>query len=187
MLSSSISAKCIASRDVSLAGKPARWSCVSSSCKRLKYCLLSIHMHRLRSPQSLPVLLFIILSIFPAFNFFPPPFVVRIPLNRIGEGLLERVARLPAERARFGEVERIAAVMPGTVLDTADKFWRLVERVQNNFYNLEVVPFVVAANVVGFAHFALMQYYIYGFAVVGDVEPIADLHSIAVEGERFIF
>ena len=47
--------------------------------------------------------------------------------------------------------------------------------------DLEIVPLVVAADVVGFAASALMEDEVDGLAVIEDVEPVADIRAVAVD------
>ena len=48
--------------------------------------------------------------------------------------------------------------------------------------DLKIVPFVMAANVVGFAAASLVKNEVDGFAVVEHVEPVADVGAVAIHG-----
>ena len=79
----------------------------------------------------------------------PPVFVVQIPLDRLLDTGIKVVFRLPAKlRLDLGRIDRITAVMTRTILDVTDQAFRLVQRFQDGFNNLQVGPLIVSADVV---------------------------------------
>ena len=104
----------------------------------------------------------------------------------------EGVGGDPAEFALdFSGVDGIAAVVAGAVFDKGDEFAGLaaefggefVHEVADQFDDADVGPFVVAADVVGFAEFSTGEDLPEGFGVVAHIEPIADVHAVAVHGD----
>src|SRR4029079_17800542 len=69
-------------------------------------------------PEPLGVLLLVVAAGLAGLDRLPPGAVRRVPLDRLGQpALAEGVARRPAERAELPVVERVAAVVPSTILD----------------------------------------------------------------------
>ena len=74
--------------------------------------------------------------------------------------------------------------MTRTVLDVLDQVLALAEGLDDEPDDLDIRLFVVAADVVDLAVGALVQHGVDRRAVVGDVQPVADLHAVAVDGQR---
>ena len=110
--------------------------------------------------------------------------VGEVPGDRLGDALLERLLRLPAERAQLGRVERVAAVVAGAVLDVADQRLVGARQPEDVADDLDVLALVVAADVVDLARRALPQHELDPGAVVLDPEPVADLLPVAVDRQR---
>src|SRR5690606_40216999 len=99
---------------------------------------------------------------------------------------------MPAELAfDLAGVDGVAAVVAGAVGDEGDELAparsrgaHLVEQVADGLDDLEVRALVAAADVVGLAGLALFGDESEGLAMVADVEPVADVLAVAVDGER---
>ena len=63
--------------------------------------------------QALGVLTAVVVQVLAGLDRLPPGPVRPVPLDRLREALLERLPRLPAQRAELRRVERVAAVVPG--------------------------------------------------------------------------
>ena len=98
--------------------------------------------------------------------------------------------RMPAEfRRNFGGVDGIAQVVARAVGNKGHEFFVLravlaraafIQNGADRVQDLEIVPLVVADDVVGFAASALMENEIHGLAVIEHIEPVADVRAVAV-------
>ena len=112
----------------------------------------------------------------------PPLAVVAVPVDRRGERVVERSAQRPArERGELADVDRIAAVVPETIVDRLDE--RVVasgEREQPR-RQLAVGQLVAGTDVVDLAGHTLLEHELRGDVVVLDVDPVADVETVAVQ------
>ena len=89
---------------------------------------------------------------------FPPVLIVQIPVDRLADAGVKVVFRLPAKLCLdLGRVDRIAAVMTRTILDVTDQAFRLIQRFQDGFDNLQVGSLIVSTDVVNLADASLME------------------------------
>src|SRR5690554_863398 len=122
-----------------------------------------------------------------------PVEVVEVPLDGFADAGFEGFFGRPAEFfLDFASVYGVAHVVAGAVLHKGDQvpvaaFLRaeLLEDVADGVHYVDVLFFVVAADVVGFAGFAFGDDFVEGSCVVFHVEPVADLVAFAVDRERF--
>ncbi len=114
--------------------------------------------------------------------------MIDIPVNRGLQGILEAMGRLPSQFPEdVGVIHGVTTVVSGPVLDVGDQALRLSENAQDAFDDLDVRDVVIAAEVIDFAGFALSKDGVNAGAVVHDIDPIADVQAIAVNGEGFVF
>src|SRR5690606_39937767 len=123
-----------------------------------------------------------------------PRLVAQVPVDGVGNALLEAVCGRPAKLGlELGRIYRIAAVVPGAVLDVGDlRAARLavlarstrVEQRADGIDDLDVGTLGVAADVVGLADAALPEHRADRRAVIADVQPVAHGHAVAVDGPR---
>ena len=121
--------------------------------------------------------------------------MVEIPVDCLGDAGGEVFFRSPAEFGlEFAAVDRVAAVVAGAVGDVGDLLGvglavgaggLLVEEGADAVNDFDVRFFVQAADVVSLADAAFLEDEPDGGRVVLDVEPVADLHAVAVDGEFF--
>src|SRR5690554_49012 len=124
-----------------------------------------------------------------------PVEVVEVPLDGFADAGFESFFRGPAEFfLDFAGVYGVAHVVAGTIFYVGDQvpvaaFLRaeLLEDVADGVHYFNVLFFVVAADVVGFAGFAFGDDFVEGAGVVFHVEPVANLVTFAVDRERFAF
>ncbi len=104
------------------------------------------------------------------------------------------MGRGPAEIALdLSGVDGVAAVVAGAVGDEGDEAagvpaeggLELVDEIADELDEVEVGLLVVAADVVGLAKRSLSQNGPESLAVVADVEPVADVHAVAIDGDGF--
>ena len=89
-------------------------------------------------------------------------------------------------------VNGVTTVVAGTVLDKRNQLARiaaelgneLVNGVANQLHNVQVRPFVVAADVVGLAQFAAREHQPERLVVVAHVKPVAHVQAVAINRHR---
>ena len=151
-------------------------------------------MSRRSSWHHVPVLLADPVAVGAAGDIGHPGLVVQIPLHGLADAGLEGLGRLPAQFALdLAGVDGVAAVVAGAVRDVGDLFLvglavgaraEFVEHGAEGVDDVEVGLFVPAADVVGLAHPARFENAADGAAMVFDIEPVADLLAVAVDGQR---
>ncbi len=88
----------------------------------------------------------------------------------------------------FAGVDGVSAVVAGAVFYVLNAVVPVFAHfVEDGFGDFAVGDFVVAADVVDLAGRASIQDRPDGFAMVFDVEPVADVQAVAVEGDFFAF
>ena len=60
----------------------------------------------------------------------------------------------------------------------------LVHYTAKHLYQFDILAFVIAADIVGLPHPTFSYYRIERFGVIFDVEPVADVFTFAVDGNR---
>lgn len=113
----------------------------------------------------------------------PPGAVVRVPLDGLFQALLEvRVRRLPAEFGpQLRAVDRVAAVVAGTVPDPVEIIRALAHHGQDVLQHGDVVALPVRADQVRLAQAALGQDGPHAGGVVVRVDPVAHVLPVAVQ------
>ena len=115
---------------------------------------------------------------------FPPVLIVQIPVDRLTNAGVKIVFRLPAKlRLDLGRIDRITAVMARTILDVTDQAFRLVQRFQDGFDNLQVGSLIVSADIVDLTDASLVENQIDRLTMIGYVQPVADVRTVAVSPE----
>src|SRR5256714_12445259 len=92
--------------------------------------------------------------------------------------------RLPAKGPQPGGLERVAPVVPWPVLNRADQRLVGARQLQDAGGEVAVLDLLAAANVVDPAGLAFPQDELDPGAVVLDMQPVAGLTAVAVDGER---
>ena len=121
--------------------------------------------------------------------------VCQVPLHRFAYARLKRLGRLPAQLAlQLAGINGITAVMSRTVGHISDLTGitgavglrpQFVQQLANRVHDFDVGLLIPATHVVGLAQPACLQYPTDGAAMVFDIQPIADLHAIAIHRQRF--
>src|SRR5690554_1860517 len=124
-----------------------------------------------------------------------PVEVVEVPLDGFADAGFEGFFGRPAEFfLDFAGVYSVAHVVAGAVLHKGNQVpvaaflrTKLLEDVADGVHYFNVLFFVVATNVVGFAGFAFGDDFVEGAGVVFHKQPVADLVAFAVYRERLAF
>src|SRR5439155_3731548 len=119
----------------------------------------------------------------PGLDRLPPAAVLAIPGDGLPEPVLEAPLRGPAERRELRAIERVAAVVAETVLDVPDEPGVGTGELQDPAGQLEVLE-LTAADVVDLSGLPFAQDELDRGAVVADVDPLAPLPPVAVDGQR---
>ena len=116
--------------------------------------------------------------------------VVEVPADGFFDAFLELEGGFPAEFAlELGGVDGVAHVVAGAVGDVGDEVEVLafgtaeeaVNGVDEDLDEVDVLPFVEAADVVGLGHLALVEDEVDGPGVVLHVEPVAHVLALAID------
>ena len=125
-------------------------------------------------------------------DVFKPCFIVEIPLNCLFNSFLKLQRRLPAEFClELARVDGVTGIMSEAVGDVGDEvevfaFFATKESVNgidDDLDDVDVLPLVEAANVVGFSYFALMEDKVDGTGMVFYKEPVAHVFTFAIYGQ----
>ena len=124
------------------------------------------------------------LPVGPRADAVDPSGVGLVPLHGLGQSLLEGDGLAPAQlRLGLGAVHGVAAVVAQPVGDVADQVLRLSGQPEHGPGHVHVVPLAPAAEVVDLARTAAAERGVDAPAVVADVDPVADLHAVAIDGQ----
>ena len=140
----------------------------------------------------------IIVAIRAARDRLYPRRILEIPIDRPPHAFCKRHRRLPTELAAdLAGVDGIASIVTGPVFDERDEAPTRgaaheraepgIEQITEGLDDGQVLALAVAADVVGLAEPAARQHLEAGGAVVGDVEPVADVLAVAVDGQARAF
>ena len=119
-----------------------------------------------------------------------PAEVVEIPLYGSADAGFEGFFGHPAQFfLDFAGVYGVAPVVARAVFYGGDQvpvaglLWaQLLEHVAQGVHHVDVLFFVVAADVVGFAGFAIFDHFVQSAGMVLYIEPVADLVTFAIYG-----
>ena len=125
----------------------------------------------------------------------PPGLVVEVPTHGFLQGLLKGLGRRPADLGlRLARIDRVAAVVAGTVGDERDQILvRSVLRPQpveggaERLHHGEVVAHRAPAQQIGLADPAALQHRHEAARVILDVDPIALVQPVAVDRQLAAF
>ena len=123
--------------------------------------------------------------------------MLKIPGHGLPDAVLEICLGVPAHlRPDLVRRDGVAAVMTlpvGHICDqvVGDKGFsriavrqQLLQRIQHGMYDLNVLPLVMAADVVGLEEPALLLHHVDSLAVILHIQPVADILSVAVHRQR---
>ena len=139
---------------------------------------------------SVPIHALIILLILSTRDVVHPLLMLQIPPHCFLYALLKLKAGLPAEFAlELGGVDGVAKVVAGAVGDVGDEVHVLalltaekaVDSVDDDLDDVNVLPFVEAADVVCLGNPAVVEDHVNGAGMVVDVQPVADVLALAVD------
>ena len=76
--------------------------------------------------------------------------------------------------------------MTGSVLDISNQILALSQRLKNRLYNFQIALFIVTADIVYLADFALTDNQVNRAAVIRYVQPVSHICAFAVNRNAFI-
>ena len=96
--------------------------------------------------------LLVILLVFPGNNGLPPVFMVQVPLDGLFDAVGKFCFRQPAQFFMdFRRVDSVAPVMTFAVGNMMDEAFRLAQCFANQFNDVDIPHFIVAADIINFA------------------------------------
>ena len=124
-----------------------------------------------------------------------PLAVIQVPAQGLLDAAAEIVPRLPAQlMPDLRSVDGVAPVMAGTVFHQSNQVTvislarlKFVQAVADQVDDIDVAPLVVTADVVDLARNALFDHRLDATAVILDVQPVAHVQPVAVDGYRLAF
>ena len=143
----------------------------------------------------IPVHFFVILLVVAARDVVEPFLVVKIPAHGLLDAFLELQGRFPAEfLLELGGVDRVAGIVAQAVRHVGDEGQvfafgaakELIDGLDDDLDDVDVLPFVEAADVVSFSNFAVVENHVNRTGVVFDKEPVANVFALAVNRERLL-
>ncbi len=123
-----------------------------------------------------------------------PLLVVQVPINGQDDALLKGSFGVPAQIVLdLGGVDAVAAVVAQTVGHVLDEvladalvLQAVVQLLDDGLDDEDVGALVVAAHVVHLTDLAVICYHVDGLAVVFHIQPVADLHTVTVDGQLLV-
>src|ERR687895_2714143 len=135
---------------------------------------------RRTSTEGAAVLALVVGPVVARADRLPPGPVVAVPGDRALESFGEPHLRLPAQRARLLGAQRVAAVLPRPVGHPLDERLGGAGVLDDPLDDLDVRRLVGPADVVDLAGLAALEHGPDPACEVLDVDPVADLHAVAV-------
>ena len=126
----------------------------------------------------------VVLAVVAGADRAPPGLVLAIPLDGALEPGVEADGRLPPEALGAVGGERVPAVVAGAVGDVGDQRLVAAGELQDPLDDVDVGELVGPADVVDLARLPALEHDRDRAAEVAHVEPVADLHPVAVDGQR---
>lgn len=146
-------------------------------------------------PGLLPVFIhgFVVFLVFARGDVVHPFLVVEVPAHGLFDAFFELQRGFPAQLVfQFARIDGIPQVVPRTVGDVGDELLALafgvaqqpIDGADDDFNQVDVLPFVESADIVGFGDAAFVEDQVDGAGVVFDVEPVADILALAIDRQR---
>ena len=156
-----------------------------------KISLARIHPTVAGSCRDLPVPVhfFVILFVVAAGDVVEPFLVVEVPAHRLLDAFLELQARFPAQfLLELGGIDGVAGVVAQAVRHVGDEVHVLafgaakepVNSLDDDLDDVDVLPFVEAADVVRLGNLPVMENHVDSAGVVFYEEPVAHVLALAV-------
>ena len=132
----------------------------------------------------------VVVLVVTAGDIIHPLLIVEIPANGLLDTFLELEAGLPTQLTlQLGAVNSISQIMTGTVGDVGNQIHigtlgttqQTVYRLNDDLDDVNVLPFIETADIVGLGHLALMENEVNGTGVILDKQPVAHVLLLAFE------
>ena len=140
--------------------------------------------------SSLAIHLFVVGLIITTRDVFKPILIIKIPTYSLFNTFLKLEARLPTKFClKFTRVDGVTGIMAEAVGNVGDEvevfaFFATKESVNgidDDLDDVDVLPFVEAANVVGFGYLAIVEDEVDGTGMVFYKEPVAHVFALAID------
>jgi len=137
---------------------------------------------------------FIILLVIPAGDVVQPGLVVEVPADGLLDAFLELQRRFPAQFAlELGAVDGVAEVVAGAIRHIGDEVvvgtlrtaQEAVRDADEGLHDVDVLPLVEPADVVGLGNLPFVEDQVDGAGVVLHIQPVPDILALSVHRKRF--
>ena len=144
---------------------------------------------------SIPVHLFVILLVVAAGDVVQPFLVVEVPAHGLLDAFFELQRRFPAQLAlQLTTIDGIAGIVAQAVGNVSNQVQVFafgtaeepIDGLDDDLDDVDVLPFVEAADVVGFGDLPVMENHVNSAGMVFDKEPVANVFALAVDRERLL-
>ena len=144
--------------------------------------------------SSLAIHLFVVGLIITTRDVFKPILIIKIPTYSLFNTFLKLEARLPTKFClKFTRVDGVTGIMAeavGNVGDEVEVFTFFatkepVNGIDDYLDDVDVLPLVEAADVVGFGYLAIVEDEVDGTGVIFYKEPVAHVLSFAIDRQGF--
>ena len=134
----------------------------------------------------------VVLLVLAGGDIVHPLLVTEVPADGLFDAFLELEGWLPTELVlELGGVDSVAQVVAGAVGDVGDELLagalgvaeQAVDGLNHHFHDVDVLPLVEAADVVGVAGLAPVENHVDGAGVVDHIEPVAHIFPLAIDGQ----
>ena len=134
----------------------------------------------------------IVFHVVAAGDVVHPILVIEIPADSFLDALFELETGLPSEfTLQFRAVDGVAHIVSGAVGDIGDEIHvgtfgptqQAVDGVDDHLDDVDILPLVETADVVGLGNLALVENEVDGTGVVFDIKPVAHVFALAVDGQ----
>ena len=144
-------------------------------------------------PLSSLIHVVVILLVVSRSDIVHPSLVVQVPTDGFLDAFLKLEARLPAQfLLELGGVDGVAHIVASAIGDVGNEVHvgtlgstqQAIDGVDDHLDDIDVLPLVEAAYIVGFCNEALVEDEVDGTGVVLDEQPVAHIFSFTIHGQR---
>ena len=86
----------------------------------------------------------------------------------------------------FGGIDGVAEIVAFAVGNVSDEVFTLAELMDDELDNVDILHFVMAADVIDLPYSAVLEDKVDGFAMIFNIKPVAYIETLPVDRERFV-
>src|SRR5262249_20508763 len=120
-------------------------------------------------------------------EWFPPGWIIDVPLDGLVEAFFETVERLPLQFAlREGRIDRVTAIMTKAIPPESNQAVRFAKSIENHSNKVQIHHLAVATKIIDGFGFTLEKRSDNAGAMIVDMDPVAHVHPVAINWERLV-